>query len=445
MSSSHVIDPYNSDVLIAGAGWAGLAAAVELAREGVRVSVLESARQVGGRARTISFQGMAVDNGEHMLIGAYSGVLRILGILGIAEHQVLRRIELALHMRDRNARQVSMKTPRLPAPLHLGVGLLGMRNIPLRERLTNLRFTHHLWRGNFALTEDMPLADLLNRHRVPISIQRFLWEPLCIATLNTPLASASARVFLRVLRDSFSRRRSDGELLLPNTDMGNILPKPAVGYIEIHGGHVYLAARAREFAFDDDGLVAGLHDDTRLHTAKHTILALSAHESARLTRDTRLHELSGQLASLGRQPICTVYLRYPPDVTLEPEMLGLVGYTTQWLIDRGRRGQPGLMAAVISAEGAHMRLPAEQLAQDVAAEVATVFPHWPAPLAVKAIREKRATFDCVSGVDERRPGNATQVPNLWLAGDYTDTGYPATLEGAVRSGVQCARAVLRRL
>lgn len=444
MSAGNANDSYSSDVVIAGAGWAGLAAAVELAREGIKVSVLESAKQVGGRARTISFNNMAVDNGEHMLIGAYSDVLRMLRVMGIAEQDVLRRIDLSLHVRDENARHVSMKAPRLPAPLHLGAGLLAMRDIPLRERLANLRFTHRLWRSGFGLEQDTSVADLLKRHKVPDSIQRFLWEPLCIATLNTPLASASARVFLRVLRDSFSRKRSDGDLLLPNTDMGNILPKPAVAYVEAHGGHVYLATRARELAFED-GELAGLHGGGRLHKARHTILALSPHETARLTRDTRLHALSDQLTALGQQPICTVYLRYPEHVRLEPELLGLTGYTTQWLVDRGPRGQAGLIAAVISAQGAHMDAPAEQLARDVAAEVAALFPDWPAPLSMKAIREKRATFDCSTGVDERRPGNATAVPNLWLAGDYTDTGYPATLEGAVRSGVQCARAIRRRL
>ena len=153
-----------------------------------------------------------------------------------------------------------------------------------------------------------------------------------------------------------------------------------------------------------------------------------------------------QLNTLSSYPIVTLYLQYPDSVSLETDFVGLVDSTTQWLFDHGRlMGEHGIIAAVISGPGPHMQQDIAQLTDMMQREIAHYYPHWPQPLASKLIREKRATFRAVCDVDSRRPNNATAIKGLWLAGDYTDTGYPSTLEGAVRSGIRSAQQVLREL
>jgi hypothetical protein len=141
-------------------------------------------------------------------------------------------------------------------------------------------------------------------------------------------------------------------------------------------------------------------------------------------------------------PICTVYLQYPPAVTVEPPMSGLLGGLGQWLFDRRLCRQDGLLAVVISGHGEHEQLDNSDLGQRISDELAALYPHWPRPEKHFVIREKRATFVCDPDSDDYRPAHATATANAWLAGDYTATGYPATLEGAIRSGRECAATLL---
>ena len=155
-----------------------------------------------------------------------------------------------------------------------------------------------------------------------------------------------------------------------------------------------------------------------------------------------LQALCKQLSALGDEPVTTLYLQYPPETYLAPAVLGLEDTLAHWVFDRRVCGQPGLMAVVTSARGPHGRWTKEEFTRRVAAELATRFPNWPPPESRLLIREKRATFSSRVGIDQFRPANRTPVSGLWLAGDYTANGLPATLEGAVRSGTACAQAIL---
>ncbi len=426
-------------VIVVGGGWAGLAAAVELAAAGVRVEVLEAAPQLGGRARGVRLGANLLDNGQHLLIGGYRDTLRLLRRIGVADQALLRR---PLHLQvQRPDEMLELAAPPLPAPLHLLLAL--WRGLRGGERRAALRFCLRTWRQRFRLPQDISVAQLLTDQ--PPALVSGLWEPLCLATLNTPLEQASALLFLRVLHDAFNRRRRDSDLLFPRSDLGTLLPQPAAAYIANNGGSVTLRRRVDALAIDGDS-VHGVVADGRLLAARAVIVATAPWHALRLLGPhAPLRPLAQQLLQLRSDPIATVYLHYPVDTTLGQPMLGMSGTLTQWVFDRGLLcDQPGLMAAVISGPGAHTALPAAALCAEVAAELARQFPHWPAPLAQRAIREQRATFRSSVGVDAIRPDSATAVRGLWLAGDYTATGYPSTLEGAVRSGVQCARRLVRQ-
>ncbi len=429
-------------VTIIGGGWAGLAAALELCAQNIPVELYESAPQLGGRARNAPFGNLTVDNGQHLLIGAYSETLRLLRMMGVEEQQVLRRARLTLKVVE-GGEALRLQPPPLPAPLHLAWALLTAKKLNAQERLRALQMCLHLLLSGFTLRQDISVAALLQQLRQGKTITRRLWEPLCIATLNTPIERASAQVFLRVLKDSFSRRRHDADLLLPRQPLGALFPQRAAHYLERQGARVQLRQRLESLHIHEGELQALTIADAR-HPCHDAIIATAPHTTARLLQGHgQLALLQRQISALGSQPITTIYLQYPEQHRLEEPMLGMSGTVCQWLFDRHDCGQPGLIAVVISAEGPHDKWNNEQLSAHVVKEIQTQFPHWPQPLQCRVIREKRATFECSVGIESRRPDNSTPIAGLWLAGDYTNTGYPATLEGAVRSGVECARQIIR--
>ncbi|HDP88596.1 MAG TPA: FAD-dependent oxidoreductase [Thioalkalivibrio sp.] len=430
----------HAPVVIIGAGWAGIAAGVELARHGLRVTLLESAGQPGGRARSVEIHGLVVDNGQHLLIGAYGATLALLRHLGIAETAVLARLPLQLDVRRPDGPALALAAPRLPAPLHLLVALLRARGLSWAERRSALAGLPGLMRWDES--PDISVSGLLERYAQPDTLRRMLWEPLCVAALNVAPGQASARVFTRMLRESFSTTRAASDLLIPRRALGEVVPQPGADYIRRHGGGVHYGTRCRAITTGEDRNLTVCTDAGR-YAAQDVVVATAPVAAQRLLgefADTAA-EL-GRLNALGDEPIATVYLQYPPDTRLDTAMTGLAGGIVQWVFDRRVANQPGLLAVVISASGPHTAMDTGTLAEAVATELAGVFPGLGMPEWTRVIREKRATFRCTPGSDALRPANATTHPGLWLAGDYTDTGLPATLEGAVRSGLECAHAIL---
>ena len=434
-------------ILIVGGGWAGLATAVKLCQRGHRVTLLESARQAGGRARRIAIEthtdkNIAVDNGQHLLIGAYHTILELLNDVGVDVQQSLLRQPLNLTMQSLHGHSLLLKTPKLPAPLHLLFALLGASGLTITDRLAALRFASALRSGklsaNIKRTADISVAELLQRQKQTERLIAAFWEPLCLAIMNTPLHEASAIIFLRVLGDAFLKHREDADLLFPLKDLGALFPDPAIRYIEQQGGHVHLGMRVSSLAIEQ-GKIRGVYVDDAFIASQHVILATSIPATlALLQKQDELGALQTQLAQFQFEPVTTVYLQYPPEVQLSQPMQGLIDGYTQWMFDRQHNNQPGLIAVVISSRGPHLEESKDQLGKRIAAELAQLFPHWPSSISQFVIREKRATFSSCVGINSLRPENKTQVKGLWLAGDYTNNGYPATLEGAVRSGVQCA-------
>lgn len=437
-------------VAVIGGGCAGLAAAAELTANHIAVSLFEASPQLGGRARGVPWKGLSLDNGQHILLGAYNQTLRLMRLAGVNPDRVFDRLPLRLHMKD----QLDLAAPHgLPAPLHILAALLLAHGLSLSERLAAIRFMAWMKVHDFSLLEDESLQSLLQRKRQPIRLTRLLWEPLCLAALNTPVRQASAQVFLNVLRDSFAKARSDSDLLLPKCDLSSLLADPLAQYIRGNGGEVLVGSPVARLS--KTGQFEIETGDGKCREFSHVILAVSPFRLPPLLSNfSEMRMAADTVSQFEYQPIYTVYLQYPGSVRLEAPMIGLVGGALtdsygQWVFDRGHLcNQPGLLAVVISAEGGHQRLNQQELAHAVANELARAFPGLPEPLWHKVIAEKRATFACISGLP--RPHQQTAVPGLYLAGDYTTDGitanlYPATIEGATRSGIQCAHDILAAL
>lgn len=429
-------------VVIVGGGWAGLAAAVELCAHRVPVTLLESARQLGGRARSVRAGDMVVDNGQHLAIGACQSLLSLMERVHIDHRQVFLRLPLSLRLLKGDKTSLHLKAPRLPAPLHLLGAITGARGLSPGDRIQALRFGRKLATLRITRTEDISVQALLHSEAQSPAIIRKLWEPLCIATLNTPVAEASARIFLRVLRETFLGLRKHSDLLIPKRELSDLLPRPCADYLEHNKARVEMGKRVTGLSINDDGVHAV---SVRGHSidASHVILATPHIISRRLmSLHEPLHALAAQLAGLGNEPVTTLYLQYAPQTRLPEAVLGFEDGLSQWVFDRRVCNQPGMMAIVISARGSHENMPDDELTERVAAELAASFPDWPVHQRSLLIREKHATFCSRVGIDRIRPANSTPVSGLWLCGDYTATGLPATLESAVRSGIESARAIL---
>lgn len=424
------------NVAIIGAGWAGMAAAVTLAQAKIPVTVFEAARHLGGRARSVEIEGIALDNGQHIMIGAYRETLRLMRLVGADPDELLLRAPLALEYPGK----FSLRVPRLPAPLHLAAALLTARGLAWGERIAAMRFMTAMRRKAYRIATDMPVSELLAQHRQGGALARYLWEPLCVSALNTPPASASAQVFLNLLRDALGGARAHSDFLIPRADLGRLFPQPAAAFVCANGGAVRLGMPVRTLIRASDGFA--LDDRPERHT--HAILAVGPHQiDALLDEFPVLAPVRERLSAFAYEPIYTCYLQYPPEVAMPQVMTGFDGGTIQWVFDRGRlNGTAGLLAAVVSARGAHQNLSQDVVASAMHRELATFLPGLPQPLWSRVIAEKRATYSCRPGL--ARPGNRTSVDHLFLAGDYTAGDYPATLESAVRSGVLAARLVSER-
>jgi squalene-associated FAD-dependent desaturase len=437
---------------VIGAGWAGCAAAMELARAGHAVTVFEAARTLGGRARRVERDSTVLDNGQHILLGAYRETLRLVQLAGQDPAALI--LTLPLQMRyPANSGGMDFIAPRLPAPLHLAWALLRAQGLAWADKLSLMRFSTAMRTMGWQLYNDCTVSELLQRFDQTDRLNRLMWHPLCLAALNTPPGRASARVFLNVLRDSLgaSRRRAS-DMLIPKADLSTLFPDAAARYVERHGGAVRTGAKV--------GALQALPDGRwRLDDGEHydgVIVATSSVQAASLLQglhDARLDDAIHKMQAFTPEAISTCYLQYDASVRLDLPFYALVDtpeqqHWGQFVFDRGQldASQAGLLAVVISASSAAAEQGHGPLAQAIAAQLAQVLkrPALAQPVWTQLITEKRATFACTP--DLARPGNASGMPGLLLAGDYTATDdrkqdYPATIEAAVRSGVAAARMV----
>ena len=423
-------------VAVIGAGWAGCAAAVEATRCGHQVTLLEATPTAGGRARRVDVHGAVLDNGQHILIGAYSETLKLMADLGVDEHTALLRLPLTMQFPDGNGLRLP-QSPFMPAPLDALVGIALARGWSWLDKLSLLK-TASAWQlRRFQCPPQQSVAGLCRS--VSPRIMATLIEPLCVSALNTPPDRASGQVFLRVMRDAMFSSSGGSNLLLPRVDLTALMPDAAMAWLQRHGGTVMLGARVQGITPSGTGWALTCADAKCSEVFDRVVLACPPVEAARLAATSTLpcDAWLAQTRGLQHEAIATIYLRVPgaAGACMRQPMLALRSsqqHPAQFVFDRGQLdGPPGLLAFVVSASVAS----AAELTQQVLAQA-------DAQLglrgleAVQTIVEKRATFACSPGLV--RPGT-TIAPGLLACGDYIDGPYPATLEGAVRSGLEASR------
>ncbi len=443
------------DVIVIGAGFAGLSAAAALAERGARVLVLDARPQLGGRATAFTDRetGELVDNGQHVLFGCYYETFAFLRRIG-AEGHVRMQPSLEFVCYDTARRRSVLKCPRIPAPLHLLAGVLRWDALPLAERLSALRVGGPILaarreqqrRGAVSVEPAAAtVQDWLDRHGQGPMLQEWLWHPLAIAALNQHPRHAAAAPFLRVLAEMFAPSATAAAIVLPARPLHEMYAEPARRFLLARNGDVRSSAVARLSV--SGGVVDAVEVRGERFTADRVIAAVPWFALKTLFGSAPPAELSAvfdAVAGMQAMPIVTVNLWYDRAVMDEP-FVGLPGRTVQWAFDKrvAFGGTASHLSLVSSGATEIVGQSNEALARMAAAEIEGSIPGargvWPVRATV--IREKQATFSLAPG-QPPRPALTTPIPNLILAGDWTDTGLPATIEGAVVSGHRAARAVL---
>jgi len=435
--------PDAGPVAVVGAGWAGLAAALQLVREGLPVVLVEAAAVPGGRGRSLDLDGAHLDNGQHILVGACRQVLAQMRSVGVDPEAALQVLPFALSLREgqpgAHAGSFSL-SPRSTRPWHLAAALYQSLGTETTSRRLAAMFgaARMLTR---APGTDLPVAEWLRRAHQPPGLIARLWEPLCLAVMNTPVAEASTRIFQNVLRQTLRGSERDARLLIPRLPLGALFPEPALVRLRASGAGVRMSTRVSGIAaLAEGGFELNLRGGDPLR-ARQVILATAPRAATRLLPEcAALAPTRRALSALGARSICTVYLRYPKPVIDLPPLTGLLGQHGQWLLPRHLIGEPHWVAVVISAAEMYPAPDARSRWRRVAHELSATFPMLGEPDLGRVVCEHSATFDARVGIDDLRPGVRTGISGLYLAGDHCAHGLPSTLEAAVQGGLQAATA-----
>lgn len=440
-------------VLVAGAGWAGLSCAIELVKAGHQVTVIEASRHLGGRARALEVtlpngETTTLDNGQHILIGAYSETLRLMREVGVNPKDVLHRIPLTLRFPDGDALVLpDWKNPPIKG-LDVAWGIVQARGWSWADKLSLLRAAA-MWRlKGFECAPHESVATLCQSITTPV--MQMLIEPLCVSALNTPAERASGQVFLRILRDSLFAAPPAGlsmassNLLLPRTDLGSLFPQAAVAWLAERGCQVITGQRLTSFeslSKDEHSAQILCRLDADIDQKYDAlVLATPPAEAARLAQAAGYTQWASIAQALQHEAIATVYATVPNSshATRLPEpMMALKSSPSQpaqFVFDRGQlTGQQGLLAFVVSASQGST----QEIEQAVIAQGREQL-NLRNLKAVQTIIDKRATFACTPSL--RRP-TIQIAPCVFACGDYVQGPYPSTLEGAVRSGLSVTSQV----
>ncbi len=448
------------EAIVVGAGFAGLSAAVELARSGARVLVLEARQRLGGRATSFTDGATdeRVDNGQHVLFGCYRETFRFLREIG-AEHNVRLQPSLEVTLVPATGGQTTLRFPALPAPLHLLAGVLDWEALPFTDRVTALRLVGPLRiarrhaRGETTAIPASPgetIADWLTVNGQSRRLRELLWEPLALAALNQSPKTAAAGPFVRALAEMFAGGTQDAVVGIPTVPLDQMYAEPARAYLERRGSEVRTGAPARLVLRDraPDGVrVEAVEAGGQTLGAQVFVVAVPWFALADLFREpidasTPLGRLVTAASRMRSSPIVTVNLWLDCPV-LDVPFVGLPGRRMQWVFDKrfAFGGSASHLSLVSSGADEIVELPNDELIDLATAELFEALPGARRAQVRRAtvVREPHATASLAPG-GPARPGTETPLPNLLLAGDWIDTGLPGTIESAVLSGYRAARA-----
>ncbi len=443
-----------TDVAIIGGGLSGLAAAVELASHGVHVALYEQAPKLGGRCYSYTDEstGDIVDNGQHVLIGAYKNTFRYLGLIGTKQFlRAQNALQLPLYHPAKGFAE--FKVSRLPKPLHVTAGMLKFNLLSFKERqqLLNIGIMIRRWNSKLeqhlsSLTVDQWLTELHQSNEA----KQCLWFPLAISIMNELPGRASAMLFARSLKSALLGKKSDASMFIPVIGQTELYVTPAERFLLDRKAKIFRNAEVTTVDVSHSRATGiTLKDGTGCH-AKHVIIAVPPHSLEKLLpKELQSLEPFSHAEQFSCSPIVSIHLWFEREF-MKTEFLGLINSRLQWIFNRrkiigGEKSITGFLSAVISGAYDVVDLPKEQIVKIALEDLQKVFPESGKTSLLHSIviKEKRATFSPTNDVEAFRPGTVTPIENCLMAGDWTNTGVPATIEGAVLSGFKAAKVILQ--
>lgn len=455
-AGAHDAESPGKHIAVIGAGWAGLAAALGLKDLGARVTVFEAAPVPGGRARGVDDVNMGrIDNGQHLMLGAYSETLRLIERLHpeqTLERRVLRR---PLHLESADGMFELHAPASLPAPVNTLWALLTAKGLTLKtDRMGALFMMMRCRLSGWRALPNETVADLLKRYKQSAQLHHRLWTPLCLAALNTPIEQACAQLFLNILRDSLDKKRQDSDLLIPRLDLTELWPAAAASHLDMRYRHIVrsLSIEPNHVEIDSERFDACVLATPPYAAARLLFNDLASGDPQRAQQQQLGQDLHTQLNCFKYRAIATLTLELESAWRLPQPMMMLdedhsKNEFGQWVFNRP--DQAHQLTVVISDAADFLKHDRQTFVQAIASQIRHQSMQHPKSQTLmpgikhhRLIVEKRATFDAVPGLV--RPANQSPWPRLTLAGDWTDTGYPSVLEGAVRSGQAAALQLMHQ-
>ncbi len=444
------------DVIVIGGGFAGLSAGVALAEKGFRVALLEGKPALGGRAYSFADaeSGDFVDNGQHVLMGCYSETLDFLDRIGAKQNLVVHP-DLEIEMLDRGGASATLKTAHLPGPFHMSTGLLRYRHLTIGQRLRVLTGGFRmlaLRRRDPSALQRMTVAQLMDTLGQDERARQAFWYPLSIATLNDEPEISSAALLAEVLKRGFFSKRSDSAFVYSRVGLSELYCTSAAEIIERSGGVVATRMPVESIDVENGSAVrVRMRDGTRLGAAN-IICAVPSRQVARmLPASMRTDAFFAPISALPSSPIICVHAWFDREVT-NSAFVGFIGTDTQWMFNKRRifemhgERHPGYLSFVISGARKLVDRSNDELIGIVMEDLKTMIPAASKAKLLRALvmKEKHATMAPAPETFRLRPTTVTPIANLFLAGDWVQTGLPATIESAVISGRAAAAAVSNR-
>jgi zeta-carotene desaturase len=438
------------EVLIIGGGFSGLAAGVALAEEGRSVRLLEQKPHLGGRARSFldPTTSSVVDNGQHLFMGCYHSTLRFLATIGTLD-RIRFQEHLTLRFLDRNGRLTALRCPGLPSPWHVLLGVLRSGSFSFKHKLEVLRLGRSIQRASAMEggSEKLSVREWLTRLGQSQSLQRDFWDLLCIAALNEDPGRANAGLFERVLQLALFSSPADSRIGIARVGLSEVYVDAATAYIRARGGRVECDRRVVGLLISE-GQCRGVRlAGGEAIEAKSVLSAVPSFQLAGLLPGEvlRSEHFFVPVIFLRPAPIISINLWFDRPIT-ELDFIGLRGTTIQWLFNKGTILGSGenYVSLVLSGAHQHIGRSKEELLAAALGELGDLFPEMQKAKLRHAlvIKERFATFSPTWEAEQVRPTARTPVRGLYLAGDWTATGLPATIESAVRSGYTAAEAIL---
>lgn len=456
---------YQYDDIIIGGGISGLSAAVELSTRGRKVLLLERHQQCGGRTHSFidTATGSIVDNGQHLMMGCYHTTRRFLRLIG-TDHLALLQPVLRINFLRPSQNDNQLLCARFPAPLNLLSGMFGFTAIPFKDRLKMLivakELIHTSPKKELEL-DQLTVEDWLTKLGQSDISRKYLWDVITIGALNNYPENVSALMLFRVLRSAFWGNSENSSLLIPRVGLSELFVDPAEQFISAHGGEVRTSIGVESMILEGTYIRSVRTSEGKELRAKFFISAIpwysfeeilsASHCNSKIERDKKNVFTDNILkVNFKSSSIISIHLWLDRKIT-DLDFAALLDTRVQWLFNKSKLLNEKreattvrqYLSLVISGADEFVSFNKKKIVEIAMEDLRRVLPHTQDAKVIHSlvIKEKRATFLPSPGLETLRPNARTKYDNLLLAGDWTATGFPATIEGAVMSGRKAAELI----